>query len=164
MLCYALYISPGSICLRVGKDLGMYVHGVVPAGRFLIMSHFFTIIGFPFFLESLLVYAVPGSPPPFSVTPNVPAGRKLGQYLDLIRLFPFWAGGLSVSCCLLPESENSCSMYFVQLSGCFWQKGDCGPCSTSRTRRGSIEKYNSSRYCRCFRSRLYEAGTRSHRK
>lgn len=38
MLCYPLYI----VCLDIGKDLGMYIRGVVSVGRFLIMSDFFT--------------------------------------------------------------------------------------------------------------------------
>lgn len=56
------YVVPGSICLYIGKDLGVYVHGVVSVGRF--MSCFFNGYRFSILLKLLLVYAVPMVHPP----------------------------------------------------------------------------------------------------
>lgn len=135
MLRHTLYTLPGSICLDAAKSLGTYVCGAFSVGRFLIMSCFLTGQQTCRFFLSHFWYALCWGALSLLCDSKRMSGQKAGTKAGPASSVSLLGRGpVIASCCLLPESGTSCSVYFVQLSSSFWQKGDRGLHSTSTTK------------------------------
>lgn len=94
--CGTLFnVLPGLICWYIGKDLGVYVHGVVSVGRFLIMSHFFNRYRLSAFSWVTFGICCAWGPPALLCGSERTSRHKAGTIVGLSFLFPFSWGSQS---------------------------------------------------------------------